>query len=229
MAPISYYTLRDPAAVALNTFFNQLTNEVKSKFDSSYGTQPGYDPLYGSSYIMESGSKTAGIGHINEDGLRVYSVIGVSANISEKISDPYVKFFVNFTSNYEKTDQLWPLPDQTIPGIQDNYSLGDVFRNPTNDKQVWNVQFDDIGVGEVLGSKYEHVQYARDPQHPLHEIFIALSAAAENAVNDGGEGFRAIIMKAKGFTDENALNQYLRQNSGKVTIGLEDRDRWKQK
>jgi len=33
-------------------------------------------------------------------------------------------------------------------------------------------------------------------------------------------------MKAKGFTDENSLNQYLQQNGGKVEIGLEDKNRW---
>ncbi len=226
-----YYTLRDPVAVYLNQFFHQVTDEVRTKFDDSYAQLSGYNSLDGFSYIMESGSKTAGIGQINKDGLRVYSIIGVSANMSEKIFNPYVKFFVNFTTNNEVTDMLQPLVDyKTIPGINHAYQPEDIFRNPTSDKQVWNVEFDDIEVNSTLSpvKDYMHVDYARNTDHPYHEIFVALSAAAEIAVYDGGETFKSIIMKAKGFTDGSSLNQYLQQNGRKIDIGIDDNDRWKQ-
>ena len=206
-----------------------MTDEVRTKFADSYAQEAGYSSLDGFSYIMESGSKTAGIGQINKDGLRVYSVIGVSANMSEKISNPYTKFFVNFTTNNEVTDMFQPLIEyKTIPGINHACQPEDIFRNSASDKQIWNVEFDDLEANLVLQPRkdYTHVSYARDASNPYHEIFVTLSAAAEIAVYDGGETFKSIIMKAKGFTDENSLNQYLQQNGGKVEIGLEDKNRW---
>jgi hypothetical protein len=146
--------------------------------------------------------------------------------MSEKISDPYTKFFANFTTNYEYTDMIQPGPDLPIPGINDSYSLGDVFKQPTFEKQVWNIQIDDRGIKEVMGSKYMHVNYARDPSHPLHGLFVALSAAAAYAAYDGGATFRGIVMKAKGFTSDLDMNQYLQHNEGKISIGLEDKLRW---
>jgi hypothetical protein len=226
-----YYTLRDPFAVFLNQFFHQVTNEVRTKFDDTYAQQPGYSSLDGFSYIMESGSRTAGIGQINKDGLRVYSVIGVSANISEQISNPYTKFFVNFTSNNEVTDMFQPITDAfPVLFVKDAYRPEDIFRSPTSDKVVWNVQFNDLEANSVLSPDrdYMHVHYARDAYNPYHRLFIALAAAAENAVYDGGESFKSILMTAKGFTDDNSLSQYLQQNGGKIQIGLDDNDRWLQ-
>lgn len=70
--------------------------------------------------------------------------------------------------------------------------------------------------------------YARNPNHPLHSIFIALAGAASYAASDGGAAFKDIIMKAKGFTSDSDMDQYLQQNGGKIDIGLADRDRWVQ-
>jgi hypothetical protein len=211
-----YDTARDPLAVGMNQIFDQLTSEAESEFNSRYASQAGYSLLDGFSMIMESGNKTAAIGQLNRDLTRTYSAISVSGNISDKISNPYTKLFVNFTSNNENP----------VKGVTASYSASDIFRYPTTGQQVYNIQFDDNLLNLEKGfNDYNHVSYARNENHPYHEFFIKAAALSQYAVYDDGQALKSLLMQAKGFTTDIELNGYLSNNNGIITIGKADVDR----
>jgi hypothetical protein len=124
--------------VAMNQIIDQLTDETRSGFNSRFVSLGGYDSLEGYARIFESGSKTSSIRQVNEDAHRVYTMIGVSGNMSDSITNPYVKMYVNFTSN-----AFEPI------GVKRDYSVQDIFRYPTEDKQVFNIVFDDNALNAV--------------------------------------------------------------------------------
>lgn len=207
--------VKDPAAVVLNQGIDQLTDEVRGLFNSKFGNSS--NALNGYSFIFESGSKTSSMRLLNEDVLRVYTAISISGNISDKISNPYVKLFVNFTSNNEIK----------IGEVKTNYKVEDIFRYPDEDRQVFNIQFDDKMLKTMGYPSYGHVDYARDPDgnHPYHQFFVTAAALAEHAVYDGGASLKNFIMKAKGFSDDSQFSSYLSQNNNIIKIDLEDVNR----
>ena len=85
----AYDLVRDTIfGVALNQAIDHLTNETRVAFNDRYANSSDYNPFEGYSRIFESGSKTSSIRQVNEDYGRVYTMIGVSGNMSDKISNP---------------------------------------------------------------------------------------------------------------------------------------------